>query len=292
VARWHAAAIDGCDFPRFRDASPASPLLGGLPVLITQSVHDADADAPLASVEFALATTTEDLEGAFQLVHDQYAARGYIAPDPSRRRRTPHQALPSTRVFVARTGGEVIATVSLVPDSALGMPCEAIYGEEVAAMRAAGSRLAEVSALAVDRRWRVHGLKILLSLVQMLAIYGHRVAGVDRLCVTVHPRHARFYETWLRFERFGALKTYAAVNGAPAVALTLDLAGELASPADATHRALVGPLFGATETARVLAVIVRDLPRSTALAAEQARSGATAPLRAHVEHATSLVSLN
>jgi hypothetical protein len=230
-------------------------------VVTGHSSRDAEADAPLASVEVGLATTTQDLEGAFRLVHDQYAARGYIGPDPSRQRRTAHQALPSTKVFVARAGGVVIATVTLVPDSPLGMPCDALYGDELAAMRASGWRLAEVSALAVDDRWRVHGVKVLLSLVQVVALYGRHIAGVDALCITVHPRHVRFYEEWLRFQRFGAVKPYAAVNGAPAVALRLDLAGELDGPPDAAHRPLVAHLFGAAETARVLALLERSPTR-------------------------------
>jgi hypothetical protein len=74
----------------------------------------------------------------------------------------------------------------------------------------------------------------------------------------VHPRHAPFYEGRLRFRRFGGLKAYEAVNGAPAVGLRLDL-HQLDSPLGDTTFA--GSLFGAEQRARVRAGLHRDLRR-------------------------------
>ncbi|MBI2207001.1 MAG: hypothetical protein HYU41_24470 [Candidatus Rokubacteria bacterium] len=58
----------------------------------------------------------------------------------------------------------------------------------------------------------------------------------------MNPRHARFYETLLRFERFGETKPYAAVNGAPAVALRLDLRRELTAARNTTDAFAAGIL--------------------------------------------------
>jgi hypothetical protein len=50
-----------------------------------------------------------------------------------------------------------------------------------------------------------------------------RIAGVDDLCIAVHPRHVPFYQLRWLFEVLGGLRTYETVNGALAMALRLDL---------------------------------------------------------------------
>lgn len=214
--------------------------------------------AALASLQFGLATTDAELDGAFRLVHDQYVARGYMRAQPGGRRTTLHHALPETRVFVARADGRVVATVSLVPDSILGMPCDALYPDEVQALRARGRRLAEVSSLAVADGATGGGIEVVRALVQLVAVYASRLARIDDLCITVNPRHARFYEALLRFVRFGPVRRYEAVNGAPAIGLRLDLATALASTPDAADVPFAAHLFTPAEIARVLPLLRRQ----------------------------------
>ncbi len=217
-------------------------------------------DAALASVDFGLAVTAEDFGDAFRLVHDQYVARGYIRPDPSGRRVGRHHALSTTRVFIGRAEGRVVATVSVIPDSPIGLPCDDLYRAELAPMRARGEALAEVSALAIDEAYRDVGLLVVRSLVQMIAVYASRIADLDTLCIAVNPRHVRFYEALLRFERFGETKPYGAVSGAPAVALRLDLRRELAAAQQAADPFAAGVL-DPTRTACAEERLQRDLGR-------------------------------
>jgi hypothetical protein len=139
-----------------------------------------------------------------------------------------------------------------------GLPVDALYRGELSALRAGGRRLAEVSALAVGRPWRGATLTLMRPLVQLVGIYARDIGGVDELCIAVHPRHAPFYERSFGFTRFGAEKSYAAVNGAPAIGLGLDL-----------HRppvadALSGLLFQSNEIARIRAALAADLRRQAA----------------------------
>lgn len=173
------------------------------------------------TIDIELATTRAVFEDACRLVHDTYVERGYMTPHPSGTRIGWHQSLPSTRVYVARDDGRVIATIALVPDSVHGVPCDAVYPWELAAMRAGGERIAEVAAFAIDERYRSTGRDVVRALIQAVAADARRFTT---LCITVNPRHARFYETRLGFERFGPVKPYRAVNGAPAVPLRLDVA--------------------------------------------------------------------
>jgi len=217
-------------------------------VLLTQT------DA--GTVASGLAVARDDLRQAERLVHDVYVARGLRSPaSPSRLARAGHST-----VFVARVGGAVAATLSLLRDSTRGLPADALYEAELAALRASGRRLAEVGGLAVAPHCRSAALALVRPLVQLVGVYARDLEGADELCIAVHPRHATFYENRFGFTRFGAEKPYAAVNNAPAVGLRLDL-----------HRpplpdALSEALFRAGEIARVRAALDADLRRHAAAA--------------------------
>jgi len=174
-------------------------------------------------IDVALAVTRDELDAASRLVHRCYLRRGYVKPSPDGRHASPYLTMPSTAVFVARAEGAIVATVSLIGDSSRRLPCDALWADDLAGLRAGGRRLAEVSALAVSEAWRGAGLVMMRALVRAVGVYGREIARLDTLCIAVHPRHAPFYEALLRFRRFGDLKACDAVNGAPAVGLRLDL---------------------------------------------------------------------
>jgi len=175
------------------------------------------------SIDFSLARGIRTFDAAFRLVHDQYVWRDYMKPRPSGRRLSVHHALPTTKVFVAHAGCDVVGTVTLIQDSLIGLPMDDLYRAELALLREDGRLVAEVSALALHPDYRAEGGAILLHLTRMLVIYAAEVARLDDLCIVVNPRHADFYHRFLEFERFGRLTTFAKVNGAPAAALRLDL---------------------------------------------------------------------
>jgi len=216
------------------------------------------------AIDSGLAITRAELDTASRLVHQCYLRCGYVKPSADGRHVSPYLAMPSTAVFVARIQDEIVATVSLVEDSELQLPCDELYGAQMAAVRRAGRRVAEVSALAVSQKWRGIGLLALRSLVRVVGVYGRDLSGVDDLCVAVHPRHAPFYESRLHFRRFGGLKAYAAVNGAPAVGLLLDL-HELDRQHD--EISFAGRLFEVGERRRLRATLERERARAAAHAA-------------------------
>jgi len=192
-------------------------------------------DSP--SIDVALAVTDAELDAASRLVHECYRRRGYVKPTPDGRHANPYLAQPSTAVFVARVEGAVVATVSLIADSAHRLPCDALWGAELGELRADHRRLAEVSALAVSEAWRGAGLLVMRALVRAVGVYGREFAGFDTLCIAVHPRHASFYESLLAFRRFGAPRRYEAVN-THAEGLLLDLR-QLDRPLDGAFAAEV-----------------------------------------------------
>jgi predicted N-acetyltransferase YhbS len=174
-------------------------------------------------LEFGLATNRHTLDQAFRLQHDQYVAQGYMEPQPSGWRLSVHNALPSTRVFVALDNDRVVATMSVIVDSRLGLPMAEIYADELREFRGLRRQLAEVSGIAVHPDYQKSGLAILLRLIRIVLLYSIEMAALGNLCIAVNPHHEAFYRKAFGFESIGGLKQYGKVNGAPALALRLDL---------------------------------------------------------------------
>jgi hypothetical protein len=170
-----------------------------------------------------LATATRDFDGAFRLLHDNYVRDGHMTPHPTGRRVTVFNALPSTRMFVAREGDRVVGTVALVPDSPIGLPMDQVYGEELSGFRARGMRLGEATTLTVDSGYRASGAAILARLFRLLSLYAAEIGRLDQLVMVVSPHHRRFYETCFPIRQFGSLRPYARINGTRVIGLAGDL---------------------------------------------------------------------
>jgi hypothetical protein len=174
-------------------------------------------------LDFGLATDRDTFEQALRLQHDQYVAQGYMDPHPSGLRLSVHHALPSTCVFVARSGDRVVGTMTLIVDSALGLPMDEIYADDLRELRRERSGLTEFSGLALHPDYKRSGVAILLRLIRMVVLYAIEVLHLSDVCIAINPRHAAFYRKAFYFRDLGGLKSYGKVNGAPAVALRLDL---------------------------------------------------------------------
>jgi hypothetical protein len=169
------------------------------------------------------AVSRAELESAYELVYQNYRIRDYIPPNSYGLRLTIFNAFPGTVTFVGVIRGEVIATVSLIPDTPVGLPMDEIYHDEVQALRDAGRQLVEVTMLA-DRRLSVHrSLAMVLALMKLVFDYATLSLKSTDLCITVNPHHDRFYREYLLFTPLGGLRPYPSVSGNPAIARRLDL---------------------------------------------------------------------
>jgi hypothetical protein len=169
------------------------------------------------------ALSRAELESAYELVYENYRSRGYISPNSSGLRLTIFNAFPSTITFVGVVHGEVIATVSLIPDTPGGLPMDEIYHDEVQSLRDEGRRLVEVTMLA-DRRLSVRrSLAMVLTLMKLVFDYTTLSLKATDLCITVNPHHDKFYHEYLLFTPLGGLRAYPSVSGNPAIARRLDL---------------------------------------------------------------------
>lgn len=204
-------------------------------------------------VIYRVARTKEELIQAFSLVYKEYTKRGFI-PNyyKSKMRLSLYNALPSTTTFVAKKGRKVVATVTLIPDSPLGIPMDKIYKEEVDTLRRKGRRVAEVSQLSIDsmlfpRGWfsmfNFTKLIFVFRLFKLVLDYSLYIDRLDELCIAVNPKHQYLYK-FLYFEELagGEVKYYGSVNKAPAIAKHLSL--NLAETKARQRKGLYNIFFG------------------------------------------------
>ncbi len=189
---------------------------------IYRSFVDCDS-APNARLVLKIADTQEELEACFRLLHDAYVSSGFMTPDPSGMRVTIYHALPTTTTLCAKMGDQVIGTLSLIRESAIGFPMQRIF--DLSEVREKAGYIAEVSALAIHPKFRRTGGTILFPLMKFMYEYCTTFFDTRHLVIAVNPRHIEMYESLLFFRRLTAnvVENYDFVNGAPAVGATIDL---------------------------------------------------------------------
>ncbi|MDE2565299.1 MAG: GNAT family N-acetyltransferase [Burkholderiales bacterium] len=170
-----------------------------------------------------IASTQDELEACFALLHDAYVASGFMRPHPSGLRVTPYHALPTTTTLCAKMGNKVVGTLSIVREGVFGFPMQSAF--DIGAVRASSGRIAEISALAVHPAYRKTGGAILFPLMKFMYEYCTQYFDTRHLVIAVNPRHIEMYESLLFFRRLAAqvVDRYDFANGAPAVGATLDL---------------------------------------------------------------------
>ena len=175
-----------------------------------------DIDKPSIKV----AETRDELEQAFRLVYAEYYEQGYVPRShPNAILYSIYDFLPKTCVFVFQAYRDVVSTISFIPDSRLfGLPMDSLYKDEIDALRRQGRKVAEIGALATEKSLR--GKNVVMYLYKAVINYG-LITGVNDLCLTVNPKHARFYADIMLCEQIGEERYYPSV-GAPAVLMRAD----------------------------------------------------------------------
>jgi len=206
-----------------QDGSPTSQVAGRKRPTLTKTTR---IDIPLTqeapgSVTFKIARTADERLEASRLVYQQYVAAELIGPNPYKVHLVPAHLNDATTVIIGEYGGRVICSVCLIGDSRDGLPMEAIYAQEIRQRRDAGLVLGEVSCLAISEVTAKSFLPTLIGMTRLMAQHA-RHRDIDHLVIAAHPKHARFYERFMGFQRFGILRRYPRFRNHPAVASCLD----------------------------------------------------------------------
>jgi hypothetical protein len=144
---------------------------------------------------------------ANMLVNRMYAWRGY----------GDEHELPvglNRATFTACADDQVVGTLTLTVDTDEGLATDHTFGTELDILRAVpGTTLCDLTKLAVDPASKSPAL--LAGLFHVVFLYGIRNFGCTDVVIEVHPRHVRYYEAMVGFERVGAPKIDASVEWWP-----------------------------------------------------------------------------
>lgn len=173
-----------------------------------------------------IAHSKEDLEQAYALLHDCYVGTKIMKPNSSKLRCNWYSLLPQTTLVVTKYNNQVVGTVSIIKDSHQGIPSDNEFKIENDNIRRASNSLAEISALAVDKKFRDSNHTVSLLLMKYLFNYCEVYLKTTRLICTVHPRAEDFYRSLWHFERNGKVVQYQFVEGALAVHLSMEISAE------------------------------------------------------------------
>lgn len=172
--------------------------------------HELDVDE--RTFQIRLANTETVRSHASSLIHRMYASRGYTVNNPLQE--NPHRV-----TMTISEEDKVIGTITLGIDSPSGLLADEIFKDEVDAYRARGRRVCELTKLAFDPTTR--SKTALASLFHIIFIYLRRVQKCTDIFIEVNPRHRRFYERMLGFQKHGPKKMNPRVN-APAYLLCVE----------------------------------------------------------------------
>ena len=149
-----------------------------------------------SDIIFKLARTPQEHEAAARLTYEAYLYQGMMPANHLEKRISKYNLSPGTFTAIAVKKGkteeedEVIATVSLINDSGLGLPSDSIA--DLSSKRR-GNVIAEVGSLCVKKGFRSSRGKILIPLMKYLALVANQL-NIDTFICTVHPQAASFYE--------------------------------------------------------------------------------------------------
>lgn len=205
------------------------------------AIHDTMASSKYEDVmvdhdkyRIRLTDTPEGRNSASMLISKMYAWRGYAGT---------HQFTddPNRITLSAQDKGEVVGTLTIGIDSSIGLMADEIFKVELDAHRARGARLCEFTKLAFDPS--VRSKESLAGLFHLAVIYARDIYHCTDILIEVNPRHRRFYEHTLGFQREGELRINPRVD-APAFLLRVNL--DYVSEQICKH----GGTFSATSTER------------------------------------------
>ena len=160
---------------------------------------------------------------AYRFQHKAYEKLGIVGPEEDALWVTIHDALPQTTTFIAEEkSGELSGTVTLVFDSAVGLPADSLFPSEMEAIRSTDTRICELISFGANSKMQ-GSVKILAGLFYSSFLFARYARKATDYVITVHERHEKFYCANLLFKRIGPVRCYSKVNGEPTVFLHLSL---------------------------------------------------------------------
>lgn len=151
------------------------------------------------------------------LVQRMYAWRGYRSEGHRHALDDPNRVTLAAWQFE-----EVVATLTLRRDSAIGLLADAHYGDVLDGLRRPDRVVCEVSRLAIDPDFSSRDL--LNKLFSAALDYGREHFSGSDAVMEVNPRHVRYYQRCLGFRQIGEVRQCLRVD-APAILMHQEIDG-------------------------------------------------------------------
>jgi len=178
-------------------------------------------DDEISDLVVKIASTPAELTGAFRLLHDTYVGMGFCSPQPDGLRRVAHHSCPGSLVIIAKTGDQVVGTLTLASEELFDLPVEKHW--ELSRFREGDKKVIEATCFAIDRAFRrSSGKNVFFPLIRFMFWQATQTMKADYLAVAAHPNVRDFYEGVLCFESIDQRVVEDYIR-APAAALILDL---------------------------------------------------------------------
>lgn len=200
-----------------------SKLIGLLPheirfSIIRQMIHIHDES--INGFRFMVATTKDEIEQGFELLYDSYLNEGLMDANQTQLRITKYHLLPSSTMIIAKKGKEVVATVTHILDSSFGLPVET--NVDLKAFKAGKKRVAEISALAIKKRFR-RNHSLLFGLTRFLYFFAVENLGATHWIICINKKVSDYYKAIFFFNTIIEDFKYDFVNCSHSSVLYCDL---------------------------------------------------------------------
>lgn len=141
-------------------------------------------------------------EKVFRLVYDTYVRKGFNLQlgIQSGLWCTIHHLHPSTISFLVEKDGQPIGTVSIIPDSRIGLPADLIFPEKLSSLRKSGRHLCEVFSLAVASGIANDTIEVTMHLYRCIHLTAVSLLQKNEIVASIMAHHASFYTDVLLFD--------------------------------------------------------------------------------------------
>lgn len=177
--------------------------------------------------EIDIASDLETRKEAYQLMYKLYRSpeMDYALDDPTRMWYSIFNANVHTNTIVVRNvqTRQVIATLTIVVDSVLGLPLEESYPKELNEFRNKKRICAEIISLGFDENVK-YSNEILVELFKYSFLVSKSIYSATDFLIMIKPRHGLFYIRKLLFEVIGKEINCTKINNNPVMLFHLDLA--------------------------------------------------------------------
>ena len=172
------------------------------------------------NITYQMVSDVSEITDSLELIQNNYKRLSMTKSDDILRANKYH-LLPTTTIFTAKYGDEVIGTISVILDSTFGLPIDSF--EDISSFRKEGT-VAEIAGFTVKESWRSRNSGISIPLALMALRYCFENLNVDNIVLTVRDSVKPFYEDICKFEAFGKVKTHDGVEGLRSASLVVKTA--------------------------------------------------------------------